>query len=73
MAGRLGVNLLSDVGDAVSYLRTQFKLDLVHEDESVGVTWLWPAQEHPVLVALPGHRARYVVSLFWRTEGRKGL
>lgn len=56
----------------VSYLRSQFKLDLIHEDESVGVMWLWPAQKHPVLVALPGHQAGYVVSLFWRTAGRTG-
>lgn len=56
----------------VSYLRSQFKLDLIHEDESVGVMWLWPTQKHPVLVALPRHRAGYVVSLFWRTAGRTG-
>lgn len=55
-----------------SHLRSQFKLDLIHEDESVGVVWLWPAQKHPVLVAFPGHLAGYVISLFWRTASRTG-
>lgn len=48
----------------MSYLSGQFKLDLIHEDESVGVRRLGPAQKHPVLVAVPGHWARYVVGLF---------
>lgn len=56
--------------EVVSYLRSQFKLDLIHEYESIGVMWLWPAQKHPVLVALPGYRAGDVVSLFWR-DGKK--
>lgn len=46
------------------YLRGQLELDLVHEDESVGVPWLWPAQEAPVLMALPGHQPGYIISLF---------
>lgn len=54
----------------LSYLGSQFKLDLIHEDESIGVKGLWPAQKHPVLVALPGHRTGDVVSLFWRTTWR---
>lgn len=54
------------VREVVSYLRSQFKLDLIHEYESIGVMWLCPAQKHPVLVALPGYRAGDVVSLFWK-------
>lgn len=45
------------------YLRGQLELDLIHEDESVGVRRLWPAQEAPVLMALPGHQPRNVISL----------
>lgn len=52
-----------------AYLRGQFKLDFIHEDESVGVMGLWPAQEPPVLVAFPGHQPRYVISLFCGGEG----
>lgn len=48
----------------LSYLGSLFKFDLVHEDETVRVLWLQPAQKHPVVMALPGHQAWYVVSLF---------
>lgn len=54
------------VSEVLSYLRSQLKLDLIHEYESIGVMGLWPAQKHPVLVALPGYRAGDVVSFFWR-------
>lgn len=57
----------------LSYLCSQFKLNLIHEDETVGVGGLWPAQKHPVLVSLPGHRAWNVVSLFWTTRDQKKL
>lgn len=53
-----------------AYLSSQFVLDLIHEDESVWMTWLWPAQGHPVLVTLPGHRSRYVVCLFYKRHRR---
>lgn len=54
------------------YLRSQFKLDLIHEDEPIGVMRLWPAQKHPVLMTLPGHWSGYVISLFWTTTWRLG-
>lgn len=56
-----------EVGSEVlSYLRSQLKLDLIHEYESIWVMGFWPAQKHPVVVALPGYGAGDVVSFFWR-------
>lgn len=59
--------VLSEVADglqASTYLGSQFELDLIHKDEPVRVMWLRPAQKHPVVMALPGYWAWYVVSLF---------
>lgn len=57
----------------MSYLCSQFKLNLIHEDETVGMLGLWPVQKHPVLMSIPVHGAWDVVSLFWRAKSWKRL